>query len=109
MASTIPGHFVPSVFRIPPGVILFHYIQHKKNQNIPSFIALKFLLATTNVSIATCPFTPIIPYPATEFDTIYTCMKRFQDILHKKTMPYGPLWCDEGVYRIAMEIQLLKP
>ena len=35
-------------------------------------------------------------------------MKKFQDILHKKK-PYGPLWCDEGVYQIAMEIQLLKP
>ena len=32
-------------------------------------------------------------------------MKNFQDILHQKNMPYGPLWCDEG---IAKEIQLLK-
>ena len=36
-------------------------------------------------------------------------MKNFQDILLQKNIPYGPLWCDEGVYRIAKEIQLLKP
>ena len=46
--------------------------------------------------------------PTTEYATIYTCMKNFQDILHQKNMPYGPLWCDEGVYRITKKIQLLK-
>ena len=44
---------------------------------------------------------PIIPYPATEYGTIYTCMKNFQDVLHQKNMPYGQ-------YRIAKEIQLFK-
>ena len=53
-------------------------------------------------------FTPIIPYPATEQDTIYTCMENFQYVLTRKNLEYGPPWCDEGVYRIAKEIQLLK-
>ena len=35
-------------------------------------------------------------------------MKNFQDILKQRELPYGPLWCDQGVYRIAKEIQLLK-
>ena len=35
-------------------------------------------------------------------------MKNFQDILKQPELPYGPLWCDQGVYRIAKEIQLLK-
>ena len=35
-------------------------------------------------------------------------MKNFQDILKQHELPYGPLWCDQGVYRIAKEIRLLK-
>ena len=54
-------------------------------------------------------FTPIIPHPATEYDTIFTCMRNFQDVLLQRDLEYGPLWCDEGVYRIAKELQLLNP
>ena len=71
----------------------------------PSFIAMKSLISTVNVEITKCAFTPIIPHPATEYSTIYTCMKNYQDILNQRNIPYGPLWCDEGVYRIGKEIQ----
>ena len=36
-------------------------------------------------------------------------MKNFEDVLLQRNLDYGPLWCDEGVYRIAKEIQLLNP
>ena len=36
-------------------------------------------------------------------------MINFQDALKQKGDRYGGLWADEGVYRIAKEIQLLKP
>ena len=75
----------------------------------PSFIAMKSLLSLVNVKIAKRVFTPIIPHPATDFSTIYTGMKNYQDILNQPNVPYGPLWCDEGVYRIAKKIQLLRP
>ena len=31
-----------------------------------------------------------------------------QDIWKQCELPYGPVWCDQGVRRIAKEIQLLK-
>ena len=43
-----------------------------ENNPTPSFAATK--------SFA---FTPIVPYPATEFDTIFTCMKNFHDVLQQ--------------------------
>ena len=52
-------------------------------------------------------FTPILPYLATEYDTIYTVMCNFQGVFQQKSQPYGPLWCVEGVYRLAKEPQLL--
>ena len=36
-------------------------------------------------------------------------MINFQDALKQKGDTYGALWADEGVYRIAKEIQLVKP
>ena len=54
-------------------------------------------------------FTPIIPLPATEYNTIFTCMKNYQDVLKQKRVPTGALWCDEGVYRITKELQLMHP
>ena len=77
-------------------------------KKIPSFIGIKSLLSTERVTLTTCAFTPILPYPVTQYDTIYTGMKNFQDILKQPELPYGPLWCDQGVYRIAKETQLLK-
>lgn len=78
-------------------------------QFVPSWTPTKSLISLKNIVKTNIAFTPIIPYPATEFDTIFTCLKNFQDVLLQKQLPYGPLWCDEGVYRIAKEIQLLRP
>ena len=75
----------------------------------PSFITMKSIISSVNARINNSVFTPIIPDPATDFSTIYTCMKNYHDILNQCNVPYGPLWCDEGVYRIAKEIQLLRP
>ena len=41
----------------------------------------------------------------TEYDTINNCMKDFQDVVLAQN---EPLWCDEGVYRTAKELQLLN-
>ena len=36
-------------------------------------------------------------------------MVNYQDVLKQKGLNSGPLWCDEGVYRIAKELQMLNP
>ena len=86
-----------------------HQQQKKQQYCIPSFSAMKSLLTLKHHNVTKCAFTPIIPHPATGRDTIYTTMINFQDILKQKSLDYGPLWSDEGVYRIAKEIQLLQP
>ena len=77
--------------------------------SIPSFTATNSILDHTQHPLTNIAFTPIILYPATEYDTINTCMRNFQDVLSQNDLEYGPLWCDEGVYRIAKELQLLNP
>ena len=77
---------------------------------IHSFTATKSLLLASpkNCSKTRIAFTPIILYPATDFDTIYTCLINFQDVLLKKGVESGPLWYDEGVHCIAKELQWLN-
>ena len=78
-------------------------------QSIPSFTALNSLLSDNIKTVTRCAFTPIISHPVTEFDTIHTCMKNFQDVLIQKGLEYGPWWSDEDVYQYAKELQLLDP
>ena len=71
--------------------------------HIPSFAA-KSLLDSSTHFIAKCAFSPILPYPVTEYDAIFTAMINFQDMLKQKELENGPLWSDEGVYHTAKEI-----
>ena len=80
-----------------------------ENPSIRSFTAPNSLLDRKKYVLTRIAFTPIIPHPAKECDTINTCMKNFQDVLAQNELEYGPLWCDEGVYRIVKELQLLNP
>ena len=72
--------------------------------HIPSFAAVKSLLDSSTHFIAKCAFSPILPYPVTEYDAIFTAMINFQDMLKQKELENGPLWSDEGVYHTAKEI-----
>ena len=82
-------------------------MKETNNQTIPSFSSLKRILSETSLNIAHITFTPILPYPATNYHAIYTVLVNFQDIRKQKQQVSGALWCDEGVYHIAKELQLL--
>ena len=118
----IPDNFKTGTINVPENVKDFVTVDFKlwilvrrktsiltNEIKAPSFIAIKSLLSWVNVKITKSAFTPIILHPATDISTTYKCMKNYQDILNQRNVPHSPLWCDEGVYQIAMEIQLLRP
>ena len=70
-------------------------------ENIPSFSAMNSFLHDTSATKTKIAFTPILSYVATEYDSIHTVMCNFQDVLLQKSQLYGPLRCNEGVYRLA--------
>lgn len=117
--GNIPKSFIPSKKLCFSSINKKAIMEHKlwvliRNfqpgyENIPSFPAVKSLLNQNSNILTRCAFTPIIPHPATEADTIFTTMVNFQDVLNQKKLKAGPLWSDEGVYRIAKEIQLSDP
>ena len=81
--------------------------RNEDHRNIPTFSAINSFLQTQKIIKTRVAFTPILPCLATEYDTIHPVMCNFQDVLRQKSQPYGPLWCDEGVYRLSKELQLL--
>ena len=79
------------------------------NNFVPSFTAVRCIRHVCNFQRTITSFVPILPFKATERDSVFTTMVNFQDVLKQHGQEYGALWCDEGVYCIAKEIQLLKP
>ena len=116
----IPADFQP---KLPPDMtqiinrskshyetwVASRYLNNKTNRSFPSFSAVSSFSQGTSTRKTKNAFAPILPYVATEYDTIHTVMCNFQDVFFQKSQTYGPLWCDEGVYRLAKELRLLNP
>lgn len=80
-----------------------------RNQVMPTWSAANSVLSVENVPIKRVGFLPVLPNPVAEYDSVYTAMKNFQGVLEFLDQSKLPVTCDEGVYRIAREIQLLRP
>ena len=61
---------------------------------VPSWSAFNSLISTIIPKPTVTAFTHIIPYPATQYDTIFTRMANFQDTMVQTGQQYGSLWCD---------------
>ena len=75
--------------------------------DVPSWNVFNNLILTNIPKPAATAFTHIVPYLAAQYDTIFTCMVNFQDVMVQDGQQYGSLWYDEGIYRLAKELQLL--
>lgn len=80
----------------------------KELQQTPSWPAFNSFLTEDNRLKKIVGFLPILPYPVTEFSTVYTALCNFKDILLQLNQKCLPVFCDEGVYRIARHIKLLR-
>ena len=77
-------------------------------QTTPTWAAFNSIVSDDKRNVQNVGFLPIIPYPITEFATVYTAMCNFNSILKQLNQKYFPLFCDEGVYRIARHLQLIR-
>ncbi|KAJ8672697.1 hypothetical protein QAD02_003957 [Eretmocerus hayati] len=53
-------------------------------------------------------FLPVLPFPVTDQDTVYTAMCNFKEVLEQLDQKYLPLFCDEGVYKIVRHIKFVR-
>ena len=74
------------------------------NHDISPWSANKSLLSETKIPLMQTDFLPFIPQSVTEYSTVYTAMKNIVSRnvhLKQKTLP---VFCDEGVFRIVLDI-----
>ena len=76
---------------------------------MPSRHTFNMLVTEEQVPEKVVGFIPLIPNPVTEYSTVYTCLKNFQNVLGQLDQSQIAVACDEGVYRIAREIMLNNP
>ena len=80
-----------------------------QEQTMPTWSAFNSLVTDENVAQKIVGYLPILPYPVTEYSTVYTALKNFQDIGRQLEQTHLPVTCDEGVYHIAREITMDRP
>ena len=53
-------------------------------------------------------FLPFIPHPVTEYSTVYTAMINFTKAVKQLHQNVLPIFCDEGMFRIVLDIFFAK-
>ena len=53
-------------------------------------------------------FLPFLPSPVTEYSTVFSVMKNFTQLVGQLKQDALPLFCDEGAFRIVVDIFLQK-
>ena len=82
---------------------------YPQSQKMPSWSASNSVWTDETVPEKHLAFLPVLPHPVTEFSAVYTAMKNFMEIASQLTQNEIPMYCDEGVYCIVREIQLMRP
>ena len=77
-------------------------------QAMPSWNAFNSVISEETFNERIVGFIALIPYPVTECTTVYTALKNFQEMQCQLNKSHLPITCDEGVYRIAGEIMLMR-
>ena len=78
-------------------------------QTMPAWKETNKVLSQSNIIKKKIGFLPVLPYPVTQYDTVYTALTNFNRILGYIDQARLPVTCDEGVFHIAREIQLTRP
>ena len=83
--------------------------QDNNEQQMPCWSAFNSVVTDEKLPEMIVGFLPILPHPVTQYNTVYTALKNFQNVLRQLTQNHLAITCDEGVYRIAREIILWRP
>ena len=76
---------------------------------IPSWAGFQSLISDKKLPKMHVGFVPFLPKPVTEYYTVYTAMKNFTHLAETLNQEALPLFCDEGVFRIVIDIYLNEP
>ena len=79
------------------------------NLDVPSWGGIRSLMCKAEVPLMHTGFLPFLPHPVTEYATVYTALKNFVSVCGRLQQRILPVFCDEGVFRIFLDIFLAHP
>ena len=78
------------------------------NDLIPSWAGIESLISQSDVPIMQIGFLPFLPKPATDYLNVYVVMLNMVQIANQLDQKILPVYCDEGVLRILIDIYLQR-
>ena len=82
-------------------------IEKRPSQTVPSWTVYHATITTKQTSIKSAiGYCPMIPAPATNFDTVYSMMKYFQRLFSALGQQWTYMTYDEAIYCKAQMIKL---
>lgn len=81
----------------------------KETVVVPQWSGFGKLLHEDNVPITTYAYLPLLPYVASDYDTVWTTMLKCNEIARKLEVSHTVITFDQAIYFKAKEIQWLRP
>ena len=79
------------------------------SNDFPTCTGVKSLLATDDIPDMQTGFLPFLPHPVTEQSTVHVSMLNFLKVVEQLNQDFLPIYCDEGVFRMMLDIYLKCP
>ena len=79
------------------------------NELVPTWAGAHALTSTCNLKLKQVGFLPILPYPITRIETVYTVLVNLDSIANTLKQDVLPFACDEGVYHLVIDIYMHNP
>ena len=76
---------------------------------IPSWSGSHALLSKSNLQLKVVGYLPVLPYPITKHETVYTLLVNLDNIAQSLDQDILPFVSDEGVYQYVVDIYLDNP
>ena len=77
---------------------------------VPSWAGCESIISTSDdIPLMKVGFGPTVPYPITDIQTVYTCLRNCDNIASQLRQKTLPVVCDEGVYHLVTKIYLQQP
>ena len=84
-------------------------IEFPEVNTTPTWAGSHSLVSTSNLNLKRVGFVPILPYPITKHEVVYTSLINLKSIATKLEQKILPFFCDEGVYQYVIDIYFDRP
>ena len=104
MEATLPG---PSTSKALDTDFIISLIRCgiQEGIHIPTWSGIHALISREEVPLSRDGFLPVIPSPVTDYATVYSALKNFENVrVQLDNQPVLPVYCDDGVFHTVADI-----